>query len=281
MSFSRFYVCSSLSAQCYNSTAGGDRLRDAVFCFPGSQGILQGNNAKAGSKPLAGKELTMNFGSNLRKLRKEKNLTQEALAECLNVSAQTVSKWENGASMPDISLLPLLADYFQVSVDSLLMHDTVQRLQDVRNLGKEIRALAEAGKKAEAYTRLKASMNQWKLSVSVNHLMSWTARQYALECTGADRTRLLEEAISWADRTIFLDCGETGRTVQAKMSKCYCLMELDRRQEARDIAESLPSLYSSREIVLSRITSGDEQQQFIQSALQDLDELKDSLQALK
>ena len=77
MSFSRFYVCSSLSAQCYNSTAGGDRLRDAVFCFPGSQGILQGNNAKAGSKPLAGKELTMNFGSNLRKLRKEKNLVSQ------------------------------------------------------------------------------------------------------------------------------------------------------------------------------------------------------------
>ena len=71
----------------------------------------------------------MNFGSNLRKLRKEKNLTQEALAECLNVSPQTVSKWENGASIPDISLLPLLADYFQVSVDSLLMHDAAQRLQ--------------------------------------------------------------------------------------------------------------------------------------------------------
>ena len=51
-------------------------MRNTVFCFPGSQGILQENNAKAGSKPLAGKELTMNFGSNLRKLRKEKNLTQ-------------------------------------------------------------------------------------------------------------------------------------------------------------------------------------------------------------
>lgn len=230
---------------------------------------------------LAGKDLTMNFGSNLRKLRKEKNLTQEALAECLNVSAQTVSKWENGASMPDISLLPLLADYFQVSVDSLLMHDAAQRLQDVRNLGKEIRTLVDAGKAQEAYTRLKSSMNQWKLSVSVNHLMSWAAQQYAQECTGAERIRLLEEAIFWADKTIFLDCGETGRTVQAKMAKCYCLLDLDRRQEARDIAESLPSLYSSREIVLARITSGGEQQQFIQTALQDLDELKESLQALK
>ena len=79
----------------------------------------------------------MNFGSNLKKLRKEKNLTQETLAECLNVSAQTVSKWENGASMPDVSMLPLLADYFRGSVDSLLMHDaaakttTVDALPDV------------------------------------------------------------------------------------------------------------------------------------------------------
>lgn len=223
----------------------------------------------------------MNFGSNLRKLRKEKNLTQEALAECLNVSAQTVSKWENGASLPDISLLPLLADYFQVSVDSLLMHDAARRLQDIRNLGKEIHALTDAGKSSEAYARLKASMNQWKLSVSVNHLMGWTTRQYALECSGADRTRLLEEAISWADRSIFLDCGETGRTVQAKMTKCYCLMDLGRQQEARDIADSLPSLYSAREIVLARIASGGEQQKLIESALQDLDNLKESLHALK
>ena len=183
--------------------------------------------------------------------------------------------------MPDISLLPLLADYFQVSVDSLLMHDAEQGLQDVRYLGKEIRTLVDAGKAQEAYTRLKSSMNQWKLSVSVNHFMSWSARQYAQECTGAERIRLLEEAIFWADKTIFLDCGETGRTMQAKMAKCYCLLDLDRRQEARDIAESLPSLYSSREIVLARITSGGEQQQFIQTALQDLDELKESLQALK
>ena len=222
----------------------------------------------------------MNFGSNLKKLRKEKNLTQETLAECLNVSAQTVSKWENGVSMPDVSMLPLLADYFRVSVDSLLMHDAAQRLQEIKALGKEIHALTDSGKTREAYTRLKSSMDQWKLSVSVNHLMSWTARQYGLECTGAERTRLLEESISWADRAISLDCGETGRTVQAKMTKCYCLMDLDRKQEARGIAASLPSIYSSREIVLARITSGDEQKQFIVSALQDLDELKDSLQAL-
>jgi len=52
-------------------------------------------------------------------LRKEKGLTQEALAQQLGVSFQAVSKWENGQSCPDIALLPLLADVFGVTVDSL------------------------------------------------------------------------------------------------------------------------------------------------------------------
>ena len=59
--------------------------------------------------------MTMDFGNNLKKLRKEKNLTQEELAECLNVSPQTVSKWENNLSMPDITVLPLMADFFGIS----------------------------------------------------------------------------------------------------------------------------------------------------------------------
>jgi len=52
-------------------------------------------------------------------LRKEKGLTQEALAQQLGVSFQAVSKWENGQSCPDIALLPLLADIFAVPVGSL------------------------------------------------------------------------------------------------------------------------------------------------------------------
>ena len=52
-------------------------------------------------------------------LRKEKGLTQEALAGQLGVSFQAVSKWENEQSCPDIALLPLLADIFEVTLDSL------------------------------------------------------------------------------------------------------------------------------------------------------------------
>ena len=48
-----------------------------------------------------------NMGQIIKHLRKERNLTQEELAEQLNVSAQAISKWENGTSMPDISQVVL------------------------------------------------------------------------------------------------------------------------------------------------------------------------------
>lgn len=59
------------------------------------------------------------IGENIAVLRKKKNMTQEALAAEIGVSAQAVSKWENGTNLPDIQLLPILADIFGVSIDTL------------------------------------------------------------------------------------------------------------------------------------------------------------------
>lgn len=53
-------------------------------------------------------------------LRRKKQVTQQELADTIGVSFQTVSKWETGSSMPDITILPLLSEYFQVSTDQLL-----------------------------------------------------------------------------------------------------------------------------------------------------------------
>lgn len=63
------------------------------------------------------------FSNNLKKFRKEKQLSQEQLAELLGITTQAVSKWECSLSYPDIDLLPQLADLFGVSIDSLLRGD--------------------------------------------------------------------------------------------------------------------------------------------------------------
>lgn len=64
----------------------------------------------------------MNFSRNLIDLRKQNNFTQEKLASKLNVSFQTISKWENEQSLPDIIQLERLADIFKISVDTLIGH---------------------------------------------------------------------------------------------------------------------------------------------------------------
>lgn len=60
------------------------------------------------------------IGCFLKELRKEKDLTQEQLADRLNVSGRTVSRWETGSNMPDISLLVELAEFYEVSITEIV-----------------------------------------------------------------------------------------------------------------------------------------------------------------
>lgn len=62
----------------------------------------------------------MEIGAKIKQARKEKGLSQEALAEYLGLSVQAVSKWECDLSYPDITLLPQIADFLEVSLDKLL-----------------------------------------------------------------------------------------------------------------------------------------------------------------
>lgn len=61
----------------------------------------------------------MNIGNKIKKLRKQRGITQEQLAESIGVSFQAVSKWENNIALPDITLAPLMASFFSVSMDEL------------------------------------------------------------------------------------------------------------------------------------------------------------------
>lgn len=60
------------------------------------------------------------IGNFLKKLRKEKGITQEQFAEKLNVSGRTVSRWETGSNMPDISLLVAISEFFDVSISEII-----------------------------------------------------------------------------------------------------------------------------------------------------------------
>ncbi len=76
-------------------------------------------------------ERNMILGNKIAELRKEKSMTQEALANKLGVSNQAVSKWEANQSCPDIQLLPQIADIFGVTLDSLFDREVEQEISYV------------------------------------------------------------------------------------------------------------------------------------------------------
>lgn len=61
------------------------------------------------------------FGTRLNKLRKNKNLSQEKFAEIMNVSRQSISKWENDSAYPEMTKLILMSDFFEVTLDYLIL----------------------------------------------------------------------------------------------------------------------------------------------------------------
>ena len=73
------------------------------------------------------------IGNKIRNLRRKTSMTQEQLAERLGLSAQAVSKWENAVAMPDISLLPYLAEIFGVTIDELFDLTAAQKLRRIES----------------------------------------------------------------------------------------------------------------------------------------------------
>ena len=73
------------------------------------------------------------IGSLIAELRKKQGLTQQQLADKLNLSNKTISKWESGSGSPDISNLPVLAEALEISVDELL-NGELNQLKSATNL---------------------------------------------------------------------------------------------------------------------------------------------------
>ncbi|MBP3618387.1 MAG: helix-turn-helix transcriptional regulator [Lachnospiraceae bacterium] len=79
----------------------------------------------------------MNIGTKIKELRKQRGITQEQLANSIGISFQAVSKWENNLALPDISLAPILAGYFGVSMDELFDFHLTELEQKVDAICKE------------------------------------------------------------------------------------------------------------------------------------------------
>ncbi len=123
--------------------------------------------------------MKLRIDETIRKYRKSMGLTQEQLAEAMGVTIGAVSKWESGLSNPDIKMLPVLADFFGISVDVLLDY----RLQ-VRNAelaSEKIRELSVAKRFEEGQTEADRALSRFPNSFDVVYQSAKLFYRKALE----------------------------------------------------------------------------------------------------
>jgi len=89
------------------------------------------------------------IGMNIRVLRKRHKLSQEQLAEKVNVSRQTIAKWENEEALPDIYKCKILGDIFQVTVDQLSCNMNEEEANQISPKGKQFFGVVKVGERGQ------------------------------------------------------------------------------------------------------------------------------------
>lgn len=186
----------------------------------------------------------LNLPDNIIRLRHEKKLTQEELADFMGVTKASVSKWEKGSSTPDIMLLPQLAAYFDVTVDELIGYEAQLSSEQIRRQYAELsndfatRPFADVLEKIRALAHKYYACYPFLLQLSVLYL-----NHYMLAETEEIRELLLQEAEAWCDR-ILENCSDVGVCSDAVVLKATVLLQLGRAAEAIEVLE--PSADPSR-----------------------------------
>lgn len=109
------------------------------------------------------------IGENIFKLRKERGLTQDELADFMKVSTAAVSKWESGNSYPDITLLPELASFFNVSVDKLLSFKSGLSDDEIQKIYRECEKLFSSNDIVSAIDKSKGYISKYNSSYSLKY----------------------------------------------------------------------------------------------------------------
>lgn len=180
------------------------------------------------------------IGMKIKELRKKKDMTQEKLADYLNVSFQAVSKWETGVASPDLSMIVPLARLLEVSTDELL--GLVDRIEDPRE--KELRCLYdETWKTGDIEKRYEIAQIVVAEYPGNLEYLKWLADSewYYAYLKNSDEQRLhFEKSVRYYEMVIE-DCADTEIKNSAIHGIVFALSDLGRRDEALQYAKQHPN----------------------------------------
>lgn len=191
------------------------------------------------------------IGENIKRLRRERDMTQEELAERLGVSFQSVSRWENGACYPDMEMIPVIAGFFCVSADTLMGLDAAREEIEIQAVLDAFQESVSEGDVERCISIAREGLKAHPGSYAImNKLM------YALFLSGDDSADIpnwkenaekYDHEITQLGERIMKYCPDQAIRFEAAARLAFNHCEMGRKQQGREIYEGLPGIENSRE----------------------------------
>lgn len=214
--------------------------------------------------------MSKTIGEILRGLRKENNMTQEQVAEALHVSFQSISRWENGLSYPDITLVPTIARLFDVSTDTLFDMDTSDRERTRERYETAYKEHRQSGNLTACRDTMREALEQFPRDYHFLMNLAQTLQLFeggsAAERAAYAEGRYAAQIRSLCER-VLEDCQKEQERLRATLLLCRHYATAGNMGEALRLANGVADFEHCREVLLGEILTGEEKRRQLQETM--------------
>jgi len=202
--------------------------------------------------------MNINIGEKIKNYRKEKELTQEQLANSLNISFQAISKWERGDAYPDVEMIPRIAYFFNTTTDDLLCVDQVAIDEDIKNYLERHSKACNIGNTQEALAIMREAAAKYPGNFELMNMLSFSIGWNSNHVDDEQRKKNSEEIVELSEK-ILAGCTENSIRFGTIQGLCFNLKDLGQKNKAIEIVhKELPDIHLTTNIMLSHLLEGDE-----------------------
>lgn len=199
--------------------------------------------------------MIINIADNLKRLRKQRDITQEELASFIGVSFQAVSKWERNEGYPDITLLPVIANFFDVTLDELMGMDEIRNKEHMNDVLAMLKENYSNGRIADNIALIRDELKAFPTNYKL--LFELAASLTMLQSDPDTEKKNKKEAIKICER-IMEHCTDTKIRNNTQANLCFYYSWVGETEKAVEQAKKLPSIWKCKDAILPALLTGED-----------------------
>lgn len=213
--------------------------------------------------------MRMNIGAIIVEKRKEKKITQQELADFIGVSKASVSKWETNQTYPDITLLPLLAAYFDITIDSLMDYESQLSREEIQRIYQSLVKMVKKKPAEEILKRIRSLIRRYYSCYPFLLQMGLLILNH-VDALGGDAGPVALEGLMKEAKALFIHVRENAKNpdLTSQAVKCEALICLSLQEPDEALAllgEQIPLQLPPESLIAAALQMKGEQEKAIET----------------